>query len=550
MGREIDRMEFTEQGYALFRAQLLDCLRVLEKVVATPGFGAAPATVGAELEVYLVAERGRPASVNEAVCKILNDDRVALEVSRTNLEMNLTPVELTGRPFTTMAAETEQVLARITTISLPRYGARPVPIGTLPTLTPSDVGEDALTDAPRYHALERAWDQRRPRPFTLQVGEGRAGLIQAQSVALQGAACSYQVHLTVPPERFCSTFNAAQLATAPALAAAVNSPWLLGRRVWQESRIPLFERGFGDQRGVNDRARVGFGRRWLSGGPLAAFKESVHGHDVLMPAVFPAGAGALAEREFPALEELQTHLSTVWSWNRPVYDAGGHLRIEFRALPAGPTPIDMAANSAFLIGLTLSLATGGKDVAEDLPFRYARENFYRAAKEGLDAHLWWPSSTPGAAPRQLSAPDLVRELLPAAQAGLESAGVCPEEVRALLDLLDQRVTTGRTGAWWQTQAHRALSGSTGDDIQAVPAAPAEGSCAPHRPDREGHPAQDVTTPPAHVRSTPRDSADTLAADLTDRYITLCTRGAPVHTWALPSHPHGVSDEPEHPPAGQ
>jgi hypothetical protein len=36
-----------------------------------------------------------------------------------------------------------------------------------------------------------------------------------------------------------------------------------------------------------------------------------------------------------------------------VYDAsdGGHLRIEMRALPAGPTTIDMLANAAFLVGL-------------------------------------------------------------------------------------------------------------------------------------------------------------------------------------------------------
>jgi hypothetical protein len=48
----------------------------------------------------------------------------------------------------------------------------------------------------------------------------------------------------------------------------------------------------------------------------------------------------------------------VWRWNRAIYDpaSGGHLRIEMRALPAGPTVIDMLANAAFLIGLSLWLA--------------------------------------------------------------------------------------------------------------------------------------------------------------------------------------------------
>ncbi len=31
---------------------------------------------------------------------------------------------------------------------------------------------------------------------------------------------------------------------------------------------------------------------------------------------------------------------TVWRWNRAISAAGGHLRIEMQALPAGPTMID------------------------------------------------------------------------------------------------------------------------------------------------------------------------------------------------------------------
>jgi hypothetical protein len=57
----------------------------------------------------------------------------------------------------------------------------------------------------------------------------------------------------------------------------------------------------------------------------------------------------------PALEELRLHQGTVWTWNRAIYDptAGGHLRVEMRALPAGPTVVDMLANAAFHLGLAL-----------------------------------------------------------------------------------------------------------------------------------------------------------------------------------------------------
>ncbi|MFJ1648229.1 glutamate--cysteine ligase [Streptomyces sp. NPDC088258] len=523
MGHGVGQIGFAERDFARFRVRVVDCLRVLEEVVADPGFGAAAATVGAELEVFLVAEGGRPAAVNGAVCEILGDDRVVLEVSRSNLEVNLTAVPLAGRPFTTMATEARRLVAAITRVSLPRYGARAVPIGTLPTLTPDDVGAEALTDVPRYHALESAWDRRRSRPFTLRVGDGHRGLVEARSVALQGAACSWQIHLTVPPDHFCSTFNAAQLATGPALAAAVNSPLPLGRSGWQEGRIPLYERGFGDRQGRRNRARVGFGRGWVSGGPVAAFKESVYGHDVLLPAFFPAGNEPPAGTALPALKELQTHLSTVWSWNRPVYDANGHLRIEFRALPSGPTPLDMAANAAFLVGLTLSLAAGGNDVASRLPFTYAKANFYRAARQGPDALLWWPSGTSAAGPRRHRAADLVRELIPAARTGLETAGVAGEEARMLLDLLDQRVATGRTGAWWQLRARQVLAGRR-----------------PDRQDDESRPDSAAAAALGRLR----------AGELTERYATLSAQGAPVHTWALPAEPREVGDEAEDIPVGQ
>ena len=79
----------------------------------------------------------------------------------------------------------------------------------------------------------------------------------------------------------------------------------------------------------------------------------------------------------PALEELRLHQGTVWRWNRAVYDpaSGGHLRIEMRALPAGPTVIDMLANAAFLIGLSLWLARQDERWTYVLSFERAEHNF-------------------------------------------------------------------------------------------------------------------------------------------------------------------------------
>ncbi|MFI0231000.1 glutamate--cysteine ligase [Streptomyces sp. NPDC017086] len=546
MGREVGRVAFTEEEYARFRVRLADCLAELGKVVARPGFGQVPSTLGAELELSLAGPDGRPVPVNAAVREGLGDDGLALEVARFNLEANLEPVPLRGRPFTELAAQASGALARITAWSLPRHGARAVPIGTLPTLTPADLTARALTDLPRYHALERAWARRRPAPFPLRVGEGEQGLLRAGSVAVQGAACSWQVHLTVAPDLFRPTYNAAQLATAPALAAAGNSPFPLGRRGGQESRIAVYEQGFGERaangRGTS-RPRVGFGHAWLRGGPLAAFEETVRGYDVLLPAVSSAGDDDVSPNGCPSLEELRLHVSTVWPWNRPVYDPLGHLRIEFRALPSGPTPLDMAANTAFLVGLTLSLAAEGRDVARELPFACARENFYRAARDGLRATLWWPS--PGSAPRSHDAGALVAELLPQAREGLVTAGVDAAEADTVLHLLDRRTGSGRTGAWWQQRTLQALRRreeharhagrettgrtATAPERDAVPPGPESGTGTrtPRRAERTGD---------GNTRVAGADRPDPLLGELTVRYAQLAEGASPVHTWNLPTFP--------------
>jgi hypothetical protein len=143
------------------------------------------------------------------------------------------------------------------------------------------------------------------------------------------------------------------------------------------------------------------------------------------------------------------HQGTIWRWNRAVYDHshGGHLRIELRALPAGPTPLDMAANAAFLIGLTAGLAPKVRALLPGLPFSIAEWNFYRAAQAGVDARIAWPG---GRAPSPVERPvsELALELLPIAEAGLESLGVDDHEATRLLRVIRERVLSRQTGARW------------------------------------------------------------------------------------------------------
>jgi hypothetical protein len=122
-----------------------------------------------------------------------------------------------------------------------------------------------------------------------------------------------------------------------------------------------------------------------------------------------------------------------------------------RALPAGPTVLDMLANAAFLIGLSLWL--GGQDPrwTYQLSFERAEHNFYRAAQHGLTAQLTWPLGR-GGSPRTGPASELVAELLPLAREGLLRADMVPAEVERLIDVIAGRIATGQTGATWQRRA--------------------------------------------------------------------------------------------------
>ena len=217
------------------------------------------------------------------------------------------------------------------------------------------------------------------------------------------------------------TYNAVQLATAPVLAVSGNSPTFLGHRLWEETRIAVFKQLVDDRPGHGPRrrpARTTLGTGWLRGGPLELFTESIRLHQPLLPVLSGPGPVVGTGEQAPPLDELRLHQGTVWRWNRAIYDPawGGHLRIEMRALPAGPTMIDMLANAAFLVGLSLWLAAQDQQWTYALPFERADHSFYRAAQYGLSAQLSWPAGHRDQM-RTVPAAKLMAELVPAARQG-------------------------------------------------------------------------------------------------------------------------------------
>jgi gamma-glutamyl:cysteine ligase YbdK (ATP-grasp superfamily) len=471
VGTEITRDEFDERDYALFRERLEQNLSELGRLLERPGFGAGPVTIGAELELVLIDRTGRPLPLNLAVRAEAADPRITVELNRYNLELNSSPVPLAGQPFTALAGELDVLLARAADAARAHQG-RIALIGVLPTLTGAHLDAGAVTDAARYRALGRGLRRLRQGPILIRIAGEEPLELTSEHIALEGANTSFQVHLRVSPPDFTRVYNAAQLATAPTLAVAGNSPTFLGHRLWEETRIALFKQAVEDRdsRGPRRRpSRTSFGTGWLRGGALELLAESVRLHEPLLPSVGdPPGWPRDEQFGVPCLDELRLHQGTVWRWNRAIYDPadGGHLRIEMRALPAGPTLTDMMANAAFLIGLTLWLADQNQRWTYALPFERADHGFYRAAQYGLDAKLSWPAG--GDRVSTLPAADLVTELLPAAREGLVRAGVATTEADHLLEVIEARTASRQTGAVWQRAALTAAErGRTREQALAV-----------------------------------------------------------------------------------
>jgi gamma-glutamyl:cysteine ligase YbdK (ATP-grasp superfamily) len=463
MGANISRDRFGEAERELFRARLRAGLDALAAVLRRPGFGpAGERSIGVELELFLIDEHGRAKSIGQDVARMANSENITPEIGRFDIEFCTAPVALSGRPFSLLRDQMRTASAQIAEQAA-KVAARAVPISILPTLRREDFGPQTITDLPRYRALAHGMQAARRAPFEICINGDDPLRMTTDDVAMESANTGFQIHLKVAPGEFARFFNAAQMMTGAVMAAAGNSPTFLGHRLWHETRTALFKQAGDDRpsdagKGFRLPARIGFGSGWVREGAFELFAESVALHEPLLAECGDEDpALAIREGRVPKLWELRLHHGTVWKWNRPVYDpvAGGHLRIEMRALPSGPSTEDMLANAAFLIGGVLALAPNVSDLLPGFPFALAERNFYRAAQYGLNAEMAWPTSK-NCAPRALPARELLQSLIPLAAKGLREAGVQSDEVDLLLGIFQQRVHSGTTGAVWQRSIYEAL----------------------------------------------------------------------------------------------
>ena len=119
MGLLIDREEFSEEDFSRFSERLAESVTALGYAIDRKGFGVGPTTMGAELELFLVDGRGQALPVNLEVLDRCRDPRLTVEISRYNMELNLTPQRLSGSPFTALARDMREALVCTKRSALP-----------------------------------------------------------------------------------------------------------------------------------------------------------------------------------------------------------------------------------------------------------------------------------------------------------------------------------------------------------------------------------------------------------------------------------------------
>ena len=313
--------------------------------------------------------------------------------------------------------------------------------GVFPSVTRKHLNPKGyMTELHRYNQLNRQLLTMRGRPIQLQLDGEERLMVEKTDVMLEALATSLQIHLQVPFDEIVPTYHAGLWSSMLILPASANSPLVLGKCCWQESRIGIFKQAV-DTRNLEELEnhvvpRVHFGKGYIHS-LLDLFEDNFY-YSPILPEVL--------DRPPEDLHHLCLHNGTIWRWVRPIVARNGdgsyHLRLELRVVPSGPTIVDTLANLVFYVGLTEGLKTLGDDLVE-IPFETLEADFYRAARHGLEASAHWPDGRERPL-KQL----LLQNALPLARDALARAGI--EDGGRWLDIVEARVSSEATGARWIT----------------------------------------------------------------------------------------------------
>ena len=452
-----------------FVYHLLNDVKALEKMVQNDLFEKGIQRVGAEQELCIVNKNYRPSFNALKILEKLDDPHFTTELALFNLEVNLDPLELTDTCFSEIEKELSTSISKAQKAADEIENNKVILSGILPTLKKKDLIFENMTPMARYTILNEILKNIRGSNFKLRIRGVDELIINHDSILFEACNTSFQVHLQIGLDEIIDKYNWAQAIAGPVLSIMSNSPLLMGRELWSETRIALFQQSV-DLRNTSyllreQKPRVSFGNDWIKESIVELFTDDISRYSPLITTELEEDSlESLEKGIMPELHALNLYNGTLYKWNRLCYglkDNIAHLRIENRYMPSGPSIKDEVANALFWVGVMQGMPDTYKNIWEKIPFNDARGNFINAARTGINTYFNWFGEG-------ISAKRLVKKILiPMAKKGLKKSNVNSKDIKYYLNIIEKRIDKNVTGSKWMVRSSRKLRESVSKDVSCL-----------------------------------------------------------------------------------
>ena len=441
MGQETGQSHYTKKEEQEFCLRLEEETKWLKKQIKSKASTKSPLICGYEVEGWIINDQALPYACSDKFLKNLDDPHITPELSKCNFEINGDPFPVGSGLVSHLEEDFHFYWKKCSETAHKRKG-RVLFIGTYPDLTQISFGMKHIYPRNRYYAINNHINALRKQPVHIQI-QGRETLfLDTSNIMHEAQTTSLQIHLQVDFSQAKDFYNASLIASPMMSALCANSPYVCGKELWDESRVPLFEQVISlnaEQKG-RQVSRVGLGQGFVRECVSELFDQNLL-YSVLLPEVTNSGK--------EKLQHLLLHNGTIWRWNRPLigFDEKGqfHFRVEHRVPSAGPTLIDMQANIFFFIGLVhwVKKQIAGKKIG--LIFQELEESFYSACQFGFSTKIKWLDG------KMYKIGDLIfQKLISAVWEELNGLSLAESRTNTLInDVIKNRVASLQTGAFWQ-----------------------------------------------------------------------------------------------------
>ncbi len=449
-----------------FLYRLLNDIKAFELMIENDLFEKNIQRIGAEQELCLVDKNFQPSKNALQLLDKINDTHFTTELALFNIEINLDPLTLDDKCFTQLDNQLSVLLKKAQNEALKIEENKILLTGILPTIKKKDLSFKNITPHKRYRVLNNVLKKQRGNSFMLRIKGVDELILKHESILFEACNTSFQVHLQIPLHEIVDKYNWSQMIAGPMLSIMTNSPLLLGKELWSETRIALFQQSI-DLRNKShllreQKPRVSFGTDWLRKSIIELYKDEIVRYTPLLTSDFDEDAVAVLKNgKTPKLQALNLLNGTIYKWNRLCYGINNdipNLRIENRYIPSGPTVKDEIANAIFWVGVMQGMPNKYKKIYNQVPFNEVKGNFINAARTGINTYFNWFG-------KGISANRLIKDyLLPMAYKGLVKSKINMNDIKYYLNIIEKRVEAHKTGSVWITKSNRNLRKNLTKDI--------------------------------------------------------------------------------------